>query len=142
MNTTLPRSFWIIGIAGLIWNILGVINFLSTTFMPQSVLDMLPEGQRALINSTPSWILVMFGIATIGGALACVGLLMKKSWSTLLFAISLIAVLVQMSYSWLMTNAVEVYSPVQAYVIPALVIVIAAFLWYYAKRAQSNGWIT
>lgn len=138
----IPVTFWIISVVGLLWNAMGVFNFGSQMAMTDEILAALPEAQRTLYESTPGWIRAVFGIAVIGGLLGCIGLLMKKAWSIPLFLVSLIAILIQMGYSWFATNAVEAVGPVMGIVMPLVVILIGAFLWYYARSSQRKGWIS
>lgn len=136
----LPITFLVIGIVALIWNILGLLNFFSQTMISAETLAALPLEQQELLTSTPLWLKVVFGVATLSGVIASVGLLMKKAWSVPLFFLSLIAVLIQMTYSTFATNAVEVQGSF-AYVLATIVMLYALFLWYYAKKALSKGWL-
>ena len=83
---------------------------------------------------------IVFAVAVFGGLFGCILLLLRKALATLIFIISLVAVLIQMLYSLLMTNASEVMGPV-AIIMPIVVIAIAAFLVWYSKRATSKGWL-
>lgn len=139
-SITLPRTFWIIGIVALIWNLLGLAAFFGDVMMSAEALASLPEEHQELYLSSPIWLKAVYGVATVGGCLACIGLLLKKKWSMSLFMISLIAIVIQMGYSIFFTNAAEVLGS-QAYIMPILVIGIGVFLWYYSKSANAKGWL-
>jgi len=134
--------FWIIAIVALIWNIMGVFAFLGQTLLlNDEAKALLPETQIELINSTPTWVIVVFAIAVFSGLLGCLLLLLRKKIATPIFGISLITVLIHMGYSMFGTNAAEIYGLVQAYAMPMTVIVIAIFLYFYSKGATQKGWL-
>ena len=141
-TTSIPRTFWVIGIVALLWNLMGLASFFAQVMMSADVLASLPEEQQEMYIHTPIWLKAVHGIATVGGCLACVGLLLKKKWSMPLFMISLIAIVLQMGYSIFFTDASEILVAAQAYVIPILVIGIGVFLWYYSKSANAKGWLS
>jgi len=135
------KSFLIIAILALLWNLMGVMNFYLDVTISSEALSALPDGQRELYETTPLWTKILFGIATISGTLACILLLMKKSLAIPVFIISFIAVIIQMTYWLVFTNSMKVYGPAGA-VMPLIVIFISAFLVWYANSSKAKGWIS
>ena len=138
----LPTTFWIIAIVGLIWNLMGVGAFVGQAFITDEALSAMTEAQRALYESTPQWLNVIFGIAVLTGLLGCIALLMKKSWGVLMFVVSIIAVLIQNFYSWFATDAIDIYGSVQGVIMPCLIIALGGFLLYYSRSCRSKGWLS
>ena len=135
-----PRSFLIIGIVALLWNLVGVASYLMQVMMTPEALAAMPEAERALMESMPAWATGAFAIAVFSGLSGCIGLLLKKAWCGPLFLTSLIAVIVQFGY-WLgVANSIEVYGT-EAFLMPALVTVIAIFLVWYSRDAKGKGWL-
>lgn len=134
-------SFWIIGIIAFIWNLMGVFAYIAQAYMSDEDLAALPENQRALYENLPAWVTAAFAISVFGGVLGCILLLLKKKMATTVFVISFVAILVQMTYNFFMSKAVEVYGP-GGMIMPIMVIIIGYFLIYYSKRAANYGWIT
>ena len=135
-------GFWIIAVIALIWNIMGVFMYLTQSIlMTDELKAALPTEQIEFINSSPSWLNIVFAIAVFSGLLACLMLLLRKKLAVPLFAISLLMVLIQNIYGWLGTNAAEVYGSVQGYVMPLIVIIISIFLYFYSKGATQKGWL-
>lgn len=139
-STKPAASFWIISSAALLWNLSGIMQFFMEVYITEEALAALPEVERALFESTPVWLKSVYGIAVFSGAIGCVLLLMRKSSSIPVFVISLITVVIQMSFSFFMTEAIEVYGII-ALIMPLVVIAICIFLIWYAKRAKALGWI-
>jgi hypothetical protein len=78
-----PRSFYIIGIAALIWNLIGVMTYVMQVTMSDAAMAALPEEQQAFIQNSPVWVTAAYAIAVNAGALGCVLLLVRQSWAYL-----------------------------------------------------------
>lgn len=136
-----PRAFLIISIVALLWNVLGVASYIMQVTMSPEALAKMSEAERALMEAMPSWVTGAFAIATFGGLLASVGLVLKKAWCVPLFLVSLIAIILQFGY-WLgVMDAAAVYGA-EAFFMPALVTVIAVFLVWYSRDARGKGWLS
>ena len=133
-------AFWITAILFLLWNLSGLFAFYGDVTISEDALSALTDAQRELYESTPMWLKVVYGIAVFGGTLGCIALLFRKKLSIQLFIISLIAVIIQMSYSLLITNVVEVYGMVSV-LMPISVVGIGVFLVWYSRRSKNLGWI-
>lgn len=141
-STKPPAWFWIASVLGLLWNALGVFAYLGQAFMTEEMKAALPEDQLQLMESTPAWVTGAFAVAVWGGLLGCIFLLLRKRWAKPVLLVSLIGILLQLGYSFLMTNAMEVYGAVQALVMPALVLVIGILLYFFSGIAIKKRWIS
>ena len=140
-TTNKPNTgFWIIAVIALIWNIMGVFQYLSSTLMKDEMRELMTEDQLALMDSLPSWYTAAFAIAVFSGLLGCLLLLMRRKWAVPVFLVSLLAVLVQMGYWLFATDAMTVYGT-QAVIMPLIVIIVAIFLYFYSKGASQKGWL-
>ena len=138
-TTKLPVWFWVVGVIALLWNLMGLMAFVSQRMMTKESLASLPESQQKLYEATPTWVHVVFGIAVISGTLGCIGLLMRKHWALPVFVVSFITVLAQMSYVFMMSDTVSVMGASQM-VLPVLVTVIAAVLVWYSRFVKIRNW--
>ncbi len=135
-----PKSFWIIGVLALLWNLMGLFQFFMTTFMLDSMVEHLPEVQADMYRSIPMWYTVIFAIAVFSGVLGSFTMLLRKKITIALFGISLLAVLVAQGYWILGTDVMEVMG-ISSVIMPLIVIVISIFLYFYNKGAAKNGWL-
>jgi len=133
-------SFWAIGAVALIWNVIGVINFLVQ--MNATALDSFPESHRAIIESRPAWATVGFAIAVFGGTLGCLLLLLRKSAAYYLFITSLLGVMVTMTHTIGIASSTNDFSPFELLTMVLMPLVVAAILIWYSKQAESKGWIS
>jgi len=138
-TNTPPKSFLIIGILSLLWNLIGVLFYLISAYMPDEVFQALPEIQQDFILSTPAWATAAFAIAVFGGTLGSIGLLIKKKWAVLLFVLSLLGILSNYIYSYAMSTGYEVAGGATGMIMPVLVTVIGIFLVYYSRKAKTNS---
>lgn len=134
-------TFWVVAVVALIWNALGVMAYLSRVMMSQETLQAMSEAERALMESTPAWAIGAFAIAVWGGALSSVLLLLRRKLATTVFAVSFAGIIVQMFHAFFMANSMEVYGP-GGMVMPIMVLIIGAFLIWYARDATAKGWLS
>jgi len=133
-------SFWIIGVVALIWNAMGAMNFVMQ-LNPDAVAEF-PESHRAIIEGRPTWATVAFAIAVIGGAVGCLLLLLRKSAAYFLFVASLLGVIVTMIHTLGVVGSTIDLSAFEILLMILLPLVVAAFLIWYSKHAENNGWIS
>ena len=129
-------SFWIISAFTLIFNIMGVMNYFVQ--MNADSLASFPESYRSIIEGRPAWATGAFALAVFGGALGCLLLLFRKSAAYYLFIASLLGVIVTMVH----ILAVAGFSSFETWIGVLMQLVVTAFLIWYSKRAESNGWIS
>ena len=129
-------SLWAIGAVALIWNVGSVINLFMQ--MNAGALAKMPEYVRAIVDSRPVWATGAFAMAGFGGALGCLLLLLRKSAAYYLFIASLLGVIVQMIPYFGMAGSIDV----QIWVGSLMSLVVAAFLIWYSKQAESKGWVS
>jgi hypothetical protein len=144
MNTLqkkLPSWFWIIGIVSWLWNIMGIFSFVGHTFISEEALALLSEKEQSLYNSFPLWVTVVFAIAVLTGFVGSIMLLARQQMSHPIFKISLIAILIQMSYNIFFTSSIEVYGLVETLIMPIIVIVYGVFLVWFSKFAITKNWL-
>lgn len=135
-----PKSFWVVAVLALLWNLLGVAMFAMQMMMTPEALAAMPAEQRQVYEATPSWLNIAFAVAVFGGVLGALGLLLKKRWAVLFFTLSLIGLLVQVIAAFVVTPAWQAYGPA-GLVMPVLLIVIALLLLGYSRKAAARGWL-
>ncbi len=140
-STKPATSTWIISIIALIWNLMGIMAFAMDILITPEALEQLTEAQQELYLSNPAWSKFVYGLAVFSGTLGCILLLMKKASAYRIFLISLVAIIIQMSYSILFTKALEAYG-MTGLIMPILVTGIAIFLLWYSKSSIKKGWLS
>jgi hypothetical protein len=131
-------SFWIIGAGALIWNGMGVMNFIMQ--MNPETLANYPEPARVLVGGRPTWATGGFAIAVFGGTLGCLLLLLRQGAAFHVFVASLLGVILAAVHAFGLAGSTTVASP-QIWVGTLMSLVVAALLIWYSKRAKGKGWI-
>ena len=140
-TTTKPKAaYWIIAIIAFIWNVMGVMAYLAQAYMTDEAKQLLPEAERTLYDNVPAWATAAFALAVFGGLLGSLSLLLRKKIANLLFTVSLVGIIVQMSYNFFISNSIEVYGP-GGMIMPIMILVLGIFLFMYSKNATTKGWL-
>ncbi len=131
-----PVWFWIVSILALLWNLMGVIAYLTMAFATEEMIASLsPEQQSEFLFEYPAWVTAAFALAVFSGFLGCIALLIRKKWAYGLFVVSAIAAIAQHIYIFMNVD-------VQSYFMPVSVIVVCLFLVWFSKNAINNYWIS
>lgn len=134
-------SFWIIGGAALVWNLLGFVFYLSEVTRSPEALAAFSEAQQAFLVATPMWATAAYAIAVNAGVLGGLFLLLRKRWAVPMFIASLAGIVVQDLYAFVLSNGLEVWGTNAVY-LPSVVLVIASALLMYARQAKARGWLS
>lgn len=141
-STNKPNvGFWIISVIALIWNLLGVDGFIGQAMMSNRFKSMYSEEQLDIISRLPSWYIVVFGVAVIASALACILMLMKKKLAVKLFQLGFLAVIIQATFNLFINEGRSAYGPFE-YTMTLLIPVVSILLLLYSKKALKKGWLS
>lgn len=140
MNQSVGVSwhFWLIAIIGLLWNAMGILNFLWQLTMSPEALTALSEAQQALIADRPPWVTLGFAVAVFAGTFGCVMLLMKKKIALLYLTLSLLGVLISMIPVFGMMGSVQFTTFERLMYLVATPLLAAVLVWY-TRRLIAQG---
>ena len=135
-----PKWFTVIAIVALLWNLLGCLAFFADLQLsPQDVAKLSP-AQQALYDARPGWAVAATALAVFGGAIGCVGLLLRKKWAFILFCLSLVGILAQDFGLFILVNGATLAGSV-AVIAQLLVVAIAIGLVFLSRMAIARGWL-
>jgi len=141
-STNKPTTiFWIVAIAALAWNIMGVAAYLGEAFMPPEIMEALPEAQQEIYNTRPAWATAAFAFGVFAGLLGCILLLMRKKFAKPLFVLSLLSVLALYVYMFVMSDILEVMGTSSIYM-PVMVTIICVLLIMFTNKCIKKGWLS
>jgi len=138
MSTTKPPIwYWIISVIALIWNGLGVMQYLARAYATDEMIATLTEeAQAEFLVEHPAWYTAAFAIAVFCGALGALSLLLRKKWAYFLFVISAFGAIIQHIYLF-----INIEMSGTRLVMPLMVILVCLFLIWYAKNSIQKDWI-
>lgn len=140
MNEKPPTWFWIIAAIAVVWNIMGVGAYLVDVTLSAEALQAYTEAERALRDATPAWVTGAYAIAVFVGLAAALALVLRRTLAAPLFAISLMAVVLQMGYVFIGMNAGAVLGN-GAMIFPAIIILSGALLLWFSIHAKNKTWL-
>jgi len=135
------RLFYVISTMALVWNLMGVFNYLVQVLMSDEVLASLPKDQQLLYQDVPAWVTAAFAVAVFSGTLGAVFLLLKKKIASTFFILSFVGIVTQMSYGLLLDEKTDNYGPL-GLLMPLMIIAVGAYLIWYSKKAKENRWLS
>ena len=123
----------------LIWNLMGVLNFVMQLYMTEEAILALPENQQ-IFYSEFTWLSKLaFAMGVFGGTLGCIALLAKKKVALKLFWISFIGIIIQMNHNLGLANGGEIQSYI--FGMSSLLLAITILSIYLTKKAFNKTWI-
>ena len=134
-----PRSFIIIAVAFLLWNLMGVMSFVMQYLMDLKELARTDPGGAKIFADMPAWLWLVYAVAVLAGAIGALCLLLRRKIAVPLFALSLFAVIVQFGYVFIGTDIIAIKGMVVATAFPILIFVIAVVQWRYASVQAARG---
>ena len=137
---TRPSWFVLVSVLAVLWNLFGLWSFyIHVTATPEDIASW-PEVQQQIQAVTPRWIFVPFAIATYGGTLGALGLLLGKRWATPVLLLSLLAIIVQFGAYYLLTPTWAL-TGIGGAALPLCIAGVGLLLWLLARMATARGWL-
>jgi hypothetical protein len=140
LNGRPNTTFWIVGGAALVWNLIGLVFYYSHVTMTPEALQGFAGAQQDFFNSTPIWATSAYAIAVNAGVLGSLFLLLRKAWAVPLFMLSLLGILLQNFHAFVLASGLEVWGS-NGIILPSVVVVIAVALLMYSRTTKAKGWL-
>jgi hypothetical protein len=136
-----PRWFKIASVLALLWNLAGLFAFVSDATMGADDVAKLSAAQQAMYAARPTWALVASGIATIGGTLGSLALVLSKRWGVPALWASLLGLAGQDAAMLSLPGGVGAIGTVPV-VLQTFVLLVAIALVVLARKGIAKGWLT
>jgi hypothetical protein len=135
-----PGWYWAVALAALMWNGFGCFMYVSQVGMDPAEMAKLPELQQEVWRAMPAWAVAAYALAVWVGLIGAVGLLLRRRWARLAFAVSLAGVVAQFGWTFLATPMLDRMGP-SAAAFPAFIFLVVASLLWFSGRAARRGWL-
>jgi hypothetical protein len=131
-----PWHLWVVGVISLLWNGFGGFDFtMSVTRGEEYYRSMgATAAQIAQFNSLPDWMWGAWALGVYGAIIGSVLLLLRMKWAFHAFAASLVGAVVSLAYHAFLAGPGG-----PGPIFPAVIVVIAAFLLWYAWAMGKRG---
>ncbi len=133
-----PMTHWLVAGAALIWNLFGFsIYYMTVSITEEQMLARFSPEQIVYMEGVPVWVTSAFAIAVTAAVIASVLLLLRKSLALPVFFISLVAILIQHTYSFIISDVIAIFGMTQAYIagtVFGITVLLVLYSWWGRKR--------
>jgi hypothetical protein len=140
-----PVHLWIVGILSLLWNCFGAYDYTMTKtrgadYIATTMPGVDANAALAWINGMPWYAQAGWALGVWFGVLGSALLLIRSRWALWSFGVSLAGAVVSLGYQMMlappMPGAAE--TPMMK-LMPAVIIVVAIALFFYARAQEKKG---
>ena len=132
-----PMHLWIVGVLALLWNFMGVFDYLASQLELEFYMSEFPPEMLEWIDAMPAWATAAWAFGVWGAFAGTIGLLLRKKWAVVAYAVSLGGLLVSSIYSYMLTDAMEMMGSGAVFMniaIWAVAILLLFYAWAMAKK--------
>ena len=132
------RNFWVVSSRLLVWSLIGDAAYLSQVTADLTELAKTDPTTAQAFATMPEWAWSAYAVAVWVATLAAIALLLRRRLAAPLYAVSLVAVLVQFGWTFFGSSVIA-DKGASAAIFPLVIIAIGAFsLWYAWRKAQER----
>lgn len=135
---TAPRSYWIVAVILLLWALMGDAAYLADVTTDLTALARTDPDTAQSFALMPAWIWSAYAVAVWFGTGGAVALLLRRRMAVWLYAISVIAIIVQFGWTFLVTDLIADKGP-SVILFPMFIFIMGlAALWWSRSRAAAG----
>lgn len=135
-----PTWFKVTAIVALLWNLLGCFAIAADLMLSPADVAKLSAAEQQLYAARAGWAVAASVTAVLGGALGCIGMLLRKKWAFPVFILSLIGILVQ-DYGLFVVVDGATLAGSAAVVMQAIVLAVGIGLVLLSSKGMARGWL-
>jgi len=136
-----PVHLWIVGVVSLLWNFVGIFDYLATKFQADFYMSQFTEAQLEYFYGFPAWMTAAWAFGVWGAFAGSVGLLLRKKWAMWAFGASLAGLAVSSIYNFGLSNGIEIMGT-GGLIFTLFIWAVAILLFVYSKKQVDNGVLT
>lgn len=137
---TAPKRLYAIAIVFLLWSLLGNAAFVMDLTQDINALAKTDVFQAQILRTTPLWAWAAYAIAVWAGLLASIALLLRRKIAVPLYAVSLIATIIQFGHTVLGTDTMALRG-LLAVAPSAFDVSLGIAQVLYSRSARAKDWL-
>lgn len=132
MTMKAPWHLWLVGVIAVLFNAIGVFDFVMSMAQGSSYMASvgMTPAQIAHYEQMPAWMMAVWAIGVLGAMLGSVLILLRRKLAAPVFAISLAAFLINLLYTYVLTNGGEIMGRGMAITSAIITALLLFFMWY------------
>lgn len=136
-----PAWFTVAAILLVLWEAMGVSACVMQLREGPASWGPVDDWARSYYAALPVWYNPAYVVATFGGLLGAISLLLRRAWAVPLFWISLIATVVMFGYAFAATDLIAHKGAATVVPFPLIIVVVGVLAVRFAGRSRRRGWI-
>jgi hypothetical protein len=135
-----PWHLWLVGLFALLFNFIGVFDFVMSLAQGakyQASAGMTPD-QIAHYQQMPGWMMLVWAVGVFGAFGASVLLLLRRRHASPVFIVSLVAFLISLLYTYVLTNGGAVMGAQMA-IVSAVIAGLLVLFTLYSRHMTRRG---
>lgn len=127
-----PWHLWVVAVIAVLFNSIGVFDFVMSRIQGPAYLasaGLTPE-QIAHYQQMPGWAIAVWAVGVFAAFAASILLLLRRRSAFLVFVISLAAFLINLLYTYVLTNGGVIMGQQMAITSAVIAVLLAFFAWY------------
>jgi len=131
-------AYWVVVVIALLWFLMGCGAYVYGHYVtPEELIPVYGEKGTEIVMGRPTWQVAGWALAVFGGLLGCIGLLLRKSWSRILFVIALLGAIV---YNvWVFKSGYFQYSTgFDKFIFVMSVMAPVLMIWFVGKKSSAG----
>ena len=133
-----PAHLWIIGIVSLLWNAIGVFDYMATKLKLDFYMSQFSPEQLEYFYGFPAWAVVGWALGVWGALIGSLGLVLRKTWAVWMFGVSILGLVITSIYNFVLTDGAAIMGEGGAW-FSVVIWVIGIFLFFYARAMAKRG---
>jgi hypothetical protein len=134
-----PWHIWLVGIGSLLWNSIGVMDFVMAETRNKAYMSGFTRAQTDYFYSFPSWAIATWGIAVWGGVFGSLLLLFRGRQAAYLFLASSIGTVATDLYTFVLSDGLKAMGGAGAVAFSAVIFIIGVILLVYTRAMLKRG---
>ena len=137
-----PVWFWIVAILLLAWEAMGCYACVTQIRLGAAAMGPVDDWSLKYYAALPAWYNAVYAVATFGGLVGGLLLLLRDKRAALVFWISFVAIIVMFGYAFVATDLIAHKGLAQVLPFPLVIAAVGAFaIWFagYAARQRAGG---
>jgi hypothetical protein len=136
-----PVWFWIVAVLLVLWEAMGCYACVTQIRFGAAAMGPVDEWSLKYYAALPVWYNGVYAVGTFGGLLGGLVLLLRDRRASVLFWISLVAIIVIFGYAFAATDLIAHKGLELVLPFPLFIVAIGAFSIWFAGLVARRGWI-
>jgi hypothetical protein len=141
--TKTPWHVWVVGVLSLLWNAMGALDFTMTELRNADYLKQFTPEQLAYFSGFPFWVVFAWGIATWGGVVGSVLLLLRRKHAVPVNLAVIVGMALTFTHNYILTDGLKIMGGegrgMGAVSFTVVIVLVGLLLFAYARAMTRRG---